>query len=68
VVKETKQFLNQSKAERKKFNKQKLKDQLSRIRSGKVIAKPAKALNNKQWKYLQSIPKDTIAEYVANRK
>jgi len=68
VVKETKQFLNQSKKERKKFNKQKLKDQLSRTRSGKVFARPAKALNNKQWKYLQSIPKDTIAEYVANRK
>ena len=68
VVKETKKFLNQSNKERKRFNKQKLKDQLSRTRSGKVIAKPAKALNNKQWRYLQSIPKDTITEYVANWK
>jgi len=65
VLKEAGQFLSLSRKDRKAFNKKKAKDQLSRTRSGKILARP---LNDKQRKYLQSIPKDTIVEYVANRK
>jgi len=68
VLKEADRFLLLSKKERKSFSKKKAKDQLSQTRSGKAIAKPARPLNNKQWKYLQSIPKDTIASYLADRK
>jgi len=65
VLKKAEQFLSISKRDRKAFSKKKAKDQLSRTRSGKIIAKP---LSNKQRNYLQSIPKDTIVEYIANRK
>ena len=65
VLKEAEQFLSISRKDRKAFSKKKAKDQLSRMRSGKIIAKP---LRIKQRKYLQSIPKDTIVEYVAKRK
>jgi len=65
VLKEAEQFVSKSRKDRKAFNKRKAKDQLSQTRSGKAIAKP---LSNKQRKYLQSITKDTIVEYVANRK
>ena len=68
VLKEADQFLLLSKKDRKAFSKKKAKDQLSRIRSGKAIAKPARPLNNKQWKYLQSISKDTLVSYIIDRK
>jgi len=64
VLKKAEQFLQKSRKDRKAFKKQKAKDQLSRTRSGKIIAKP---LSNKQRQYLQSIPKDTIVEYIADR-
>jgi len=65
VLKEAGEFLWKSRKERKAFIKQNGKDQLSRMRSGKIIAKP---LCNKQRQYLQSIPMDTIVEYIADRK
>jgi len=65
VIEKAEQFLQVSRKERKTFNKQKEKDRLSRMRSGKVIAKP---LSNKQRNYLQSIPKDTISAYLVDRK
>jgi len=65
VVKETKQFLNQSRKERRKINKQRAKDQLSQLRSGKVLKHH---LTQGQRKYLQCIPKDTIADYLENWK
>jgi len=64
VIDQTKVFLSKSRKERKAFNKQK-KDQLSRTQSGKVRAKP---LTAGQKKYLQCIPKDTISDYLADRK
>jgi len=65
VLKEEGEFLRKSRKQRKAFIKQKAKDQLSRTRSGKIIAKP---LSTKQRQYLQSIPRDTIVEYIADRK
>jgi len=65
ALKGAEQFLPISRKDRKAFSEKKAKDQLSRTRSGKIIAKP---LSNMQRKYLQWIPKDTIVEYVANRK
>jgi len=65
VIKGAGEFLRKSKKERTAFNKQKAKDQLSQTRSGKIIAKP---LSNPQRQYLQSIPRDTIVEYIADRK
>jgi len=65
VVVTTKKFRQQSQKDRKAFNKQKSVDQLSRTRSGRVLAKP---LTNKQRNHLQSISKDTISEYLKNRK
>ena len=65
IIKETEQFLVKSRKERKAFNKQKQIDSLSRTTSGKVIIKP---LSNKQRSYLESISKDTITAYLANRK
>jgi len=51
-----------------KLDQGKAKDQLSQTRSGKAIAKPVGPLSNKQRNYLQSLPKDTIALYLADRK
>ena len=68
VLKEGDRFLLLSRKERKAFSKMKAKDQLSRTRSGKAIAKPAGPLSNKQRNYLQSIPKDTLVSYITNRK
>jgi len=65
VLKEAEQFLQISRKDWKGFNKQKANDQLSRTQSGKIIAK---LLSNKRRQYLQSIPKDTIVEYIADRK
>jgi len=59
VLKEAEQFVSISRQDRKAFSKKKAKDQLSQTRSEKTIAK---SLSNKQRKYLQSIPKDTIVE------
>jgi len=60
----TKVFLAKSRKERKAFSKQK-KDQLSRTSSGKI---PSKPLTTGQRKYLQCISKDTISEYLKDRK
>jgi hypothetical protein len=65
VVDSAKQFLLKSKKERKAFNRQKKIDQLSRTRSGKVLMHP---LTTGQIKYLQCIPKDTISDYLENRR
>ena len=68
VLQEASSFLRTSKKDRKAFSKKKAKNQLSRTRSGKAISKPARPLNNKQWNYLQCIPKDTLVSYIADRK
>jgi hypothetical protein len=65
VVESTKQFLMKSRKEMKAFNKQMQLGQLLRTRSGRVLTKP---LSQGQRKYLQCIPKDTIGEYVENKK
>jgi len=65
VLKEAGEILRKSRKGRKAFNKEKAKDQLSRMRSGKIIAKLS---SNKQGQYLQSIPRDMIVEYIADRK
>jgi len=65
VLKEAGEFLWKSRKERKEINNQKGKDQLSWTWSGKIIAK---LLSNKQRQYLQSIPRDAIVEYIADRK
>jgi len=65
VLKEAGEILRKSQKERKAFNTQKAKDQLSRTRSGNIIAKP---LSNKQRQYFQSIRRDTIVGYIADRK
>jgi len=62
VIKNTKQFFRKSRKEQKKYKKQ--ADLLSWTRSGKVIAKP---LTQGQYKYLQCLPKDTIAAYLKDR-
>jgi hypothetical protein len=64
VMESTKVFLAKSRKERKAFSMWQ-KDQLSRMRSGKIRAKP---LTKGQRKYLQCIPKNTIADYLADRK
>jgi len=58
-------FLRMLRKERKAFNKKKKNNQLSRTRSGNVIVKP---LCPGQRSYLQCIPKDTIRDYLDNRK
>jgi hypothetical protein len=63
IAKETEKFISQSREKCKAFTKQK-SDNLSRTRSGKVI----KPISKKQRKYLQSISKNTIIEYIKNRK
>jgi len=62
-IEQTEQFIQKSRKDRKQF-KRKI-DPLSHTRSGKILAKP---LSKKQRNYLQSIPKDTIANYLDNRK
>jgi hypothetical protein len=64
VIESTKAFLAKSQKERKALNKQK-RDRLSRMCSGKIRAKPQTA---GQRKYLHCIPKDTIEDYLENRK
>jgi hypothetical protein len=65
VVDSAKHFLLKSKMERKAFNKPKRVEQLSRERSGKVLKQPS---TTGQFRYLQCIRKDTISEYLKNRK
>jgi len=65
MVESTEKFIWRSRKERTAFNKPKRIDALSHTRSGKVIAKP---LSKKQRNYLQSISKDTICAYLADRK
>jgi hypothetical protein len=65
IINSTKAFVQKSRNERKAITKQKKIDQLSRTRLGKVIVKP---LSQGQRKYLQCIPKDTIEDYLENRK
>jgi hypothetical protein len=61
IVEAIREFLLKSRKERKAFRKGKKVDQLSRTR----IVKP---LSQGQRQYLQCIPKDTIREYLENRK
>jgi hypothetical protein len=63
IIKITEQYIQKSRRERKALRNQ--DDQLSRTRSVKVISKP---LSKGQWQYLQCIPKDSIAAYIADRK
>jgi len=65
VLVKAEQFLQLSRKDRKALNKQKAKNQLSRTWSRKIIAKP---LSKNHRQYLQSIPKDTILEYITDRK
>jgi hypothetical protein len=60
----TERFLQGSQKERKAFSQRKKAEQLSRTRSGKVIAKP---LTQGQRRYLQGIPKNTIRDYLDNK-
>jgi hypothetical protein len=63
IAKETEKFISLSRKERKAVTKQN-SNNLSRTRSGKVT----KPITKKQRNYLQSISKDTIIEYLKNRK
>jgi len=65
ILEKAEQFLGTSRKERKAFKQRKKADILSRTRFGKILTK---ALSNKQRNYLQGISKETIAEYLANRK
>jgi hypothetical protein len=64
AIESDKESIPKTRKERKAFNRQKQVDWLSRVRSGKVT----KPLTPGQKKYLQCIPKDTIKEYLENRK
>jgi len=63
IIKETKEFINNSKKQRKRFVGN--PDPLTRTRSGKV---PVKSLTKKQRNRLQAISKDTLSAYIAGRK
>jgi hypothetical protein len=63
IAKETKKFIALSRKDRKEFIKQKQSNLLIN-RSGRIT----KQITKKQRNYLQSISKDTIAEYLENRK
>jgi hypothetical protein len=63
IAKGTEKFIPLSRKERKAVTKQN-SNTLSRTRSGKVI----KPITKKQRNHLQSLPKDTIIEYLKNRK
>jgi hypothetical protein len=63
TAKETKKFIALSRKDRKEFIKQKQSNLLIN-RSGRIT----KPITKKQRNYLQSISKDTIAEYLENRK
>ena len=63
VREETREFLRKSQQERKELRRK--PDPLTRIRSGKI---PAKPLTKKQRNRLQAITKDTLAKYLETRK
>jgi hypothetical protein len=63
TAKETEKFIALSRKQRKEFIKQKQSNLLIN-RSGRIT----KPITKKQRNHLQSIPKDTIAEYLKNRK
>ena len=63
VIKETREFLNKSRKERKQLRGK--QDQLSRIRSGKI---PEKPLTRKQENRLGAISKNTLVKYLDGRK
>jgi hypothetical protein len=63
TAKETKKFIALSRKDRKEFIKQRQSNLLIN-RSGKIT----KPITKKQRSYLQSISKDTIAEYLKDRK
>jgi hypothetical protein len=64
VIESSRVSLVESKKESKEYNKQK-RDRLAVTRSGRIRAKP---LTAGQRKYLQCLLRDTIAEYLADRK
>jgi hypothetical protein len=63
ILKESEEFISLSRKERKAATKLK-HGKLSQIRPGKIT----KPVTKKQRNYLQSIPKDTLNEYLKNRK
>jgi hypothetical protein len=63
VIESTKVFLAQSRKQKQAFKWK--TDQLSRTRCGKIQVKP---LTAGQRKYIQCIPKDTISDYLVDRK
>jgi len=63
VIKETEEFLNNSKRQRKEFKRK--SDPLTRTRSGKI---PVKPLTRKQRNRLQAIPKDTLVAFMEGGK
>jgi len=62
-VEKSEPFIQKPRKDKKQFKTK--TDSLSRTRSGKILAKP---LSKKQRNYLQSIPKDTIAIYLDNKR
>jgi hypothetical protein len=64
VVESTVEFLKESRKERKAFLRRQRTVQLPRTRSGKIV----KPVTPGQRKYLQCIPKESIKEYLENRK
>jgi streptogramin lyase len=63
IAPETEKFTVPSRKQRKEFNQQ-IRSNLLNKRSGRI----AKPITKKQKNYLQNISKDTIAEYLENRK
>ena len=63
IIQQTERFIQKSRKDREQLKKK--IDALSRTRSGNILAKQR---SKKQRSYLQSIPKNTIANYLDNRK
>jgi hypothetical protein len=63
-VKRTKQFIQLSKEAQKAYNMHKQSELISRTQTGKVT----KPMSKKQRNRLEGIPKDSIVEYLKNRK
>ena len=63
IIKDTEKSIGDSRKAKEALKKKK-SDSLSRTRSGQI---PAKPVTKKQRNYLQSIPKNTISEYLINR-
>jgi hypothetical protein len=64
VVESTEEFLKESRKEWKAFLRRQRTVQLPRTRSGKIV----KPVTPGERKYLQCIPKESIKEYLENRK